>query len=115
MWRLCKENTYGDICVSANSLSCLALIPLLERNVWATDVTGRLGKRDFTNLCKKGKNVLEITLYVYIKRQILGTIFSQAHKTVLNLMSYGKGYNVLLRRTDLFFFFSFFYCFPLCF
>lgn len=66
---------------------------------------GRLGKRDFTNLCQEGKNVfLGIILYVYTRSQILG-IFSQTPKTILNLMSYGKGYNVLHSKIDFFFFF----------
>lgn len=46
-----KEYSWSDIYVSANSLSCLALISLLERNALAADVSGRLGKGEFINAC----------------------------------------------------------------
>lgn len=47
----CQGRSRSDLCVSANSLSCLALTPLWGRNALAADVTGRLGEREFINAC----------------------------------------------------------------
>lgn len=43
----CQGHSWSDTCLSANSLSCLALTPLWGRNVLAADVTGRWGKVKF--------------------------------------------------------------------
>ena len=64
-------------------------------------MTGRWGEREFANPCHGStvKNAFfRMTLCVYPENETLGTVFSQVHETVLNLMSYEKVYNVLLDR-----------------
>lgn len=47
----CQGRSWSDTCLSANSLSCLALTPLWGRNALAADVTGRSGKVELINVC----------------------------------------------------------------
>lgn len=46
----CQGRSWSDTCLSANSLSCLALTPLWGRHALAADVTGRSGKVEFINV-----------------------------------------------------------------
>lgn len=47
----CQGRSWSDTCLSANSLSCLALTPLWGRNALAANVTGRSAKGEFINVC----------------------------------------------------------------